>query len=110
MNKKAIGAFGEEQSRRWLEGLGYELVCQNFQSPFGEIDLIMKQGRTLVFIEVKTRTSLIYGMPAESITKEKQKHMKKTALYFLNRYPQDWDGMRFDVMEWYLGHRKGVVF
>ncbi len=109
MKKKEIGDFGERESRKWLEMQGYKTIHEKFTSPFGEIDLIMKKENTVVFIEVKTRTSLAYGTPGESITQKKKEHMKKTALYFLSRYEEQPKTVRFDVMEWYIGHQKGVM-
>jgi len=83
--KRYIGNKGEQQALEFLVGEGLELICQNFYSRFGEIDLIMLEqtDNYLVFIEVRHRKNMGYGTARESINQAKQQKLRKTAEYFL---------------------------
>lgn len=95
----ADGAWAEDHARKHLEGQGLRLVEKNFTTRFGEIDLIMRDDRTLVFVEVRLRKNLDYGHPAESITAAKCGRIRRTAESFLKQrasgMPPD---CRFDVV------------
>lgn len=108
MNKKQIeGKFGEDKATKYLEGLGYEIICNNFRCMQGEIDIIAKDGRELVFIEVKTRTSKKYGEAKEAVHKNKQKHVLNAIKYYLYKNNLEDAMVRIDVIEVYL--RKGIT-
>ncbi len=77
------GLDGEALAAEYLKGIGYKLVSKNFHSRFGEIDLIVLDKTTIVFVEVKLRTNRLFGTPLEAITYSKLEKIKKTALYFL---------------------------
>ncbi|MBZ4672205.1 YraN family protein [Deferribacterales bacterium Es71-Z0220] len=77
------GKKGEELALNFLENNGYKLIEKNFKSKFGEIDLIMKDGEVIVFVEVKYRLSEDYGSPKDAVTYEKMKKIIKTAEYFI---------------------------
>jgi len=77
------GKKGEELALNFLENNGYKLIEKNFKSKFGEIDLIMKDGEVVVFVEVKYRLSEDYGSPKDAVTYEKMKKIIKTAEYFI---------------------------
>ena len=81
-HNQKIGRWGEEIAAEYLQKEGYILVDRNVRSPYGEIDLILKRDETIVFIEVKTRTSSRYGYPEESITPRKQQHMFDSAEHY----------------------------
>lgn len=93
-----IGKIGEAIAIENLEKLGYELVAQNYRNRFGEIDIIAKLGRQIVFIEVKTRRSIRFGLPQESVTIAKQKQISKIALDFLSENDLFQSPCRFDVI------------
>ncbi len=80
---KQTGGIGEAIAVNFLKNKGYEIVETNFFSRTGEIDIIALDGHTLVFVEVKMRTSDQFGLPQEAITKFKLTHMKRTALSYL---------------------------
>ena len=84
-NKKLIGKLGEDKSVEYLENSNYEIIDRNYKCRFGEIDIIAtdKETNELVFIEVKTRTNLNYGMPIEAINIEKIKHIKSSINYYI---------------------------
>lgn len=88
-----MGRWGEQTAREYLIGRGYCELALNVRTPYGEIDLIMEKDGRIVFIEVKTRSSISLGNPESSITKAKQKHMMESAQYYIGEhYPpnQEW--------------------
>jgi len=105
-NNKKLGDFGEEQSCRYLEANGYRLICRNYRSKAGEIDIIAAKDDSLVFIEVKTRRTTSYGMPAEAVDYKKQERYIKTALYFINSCKDRYSSYRFDIIELLIYHDK----
>lgn len=98
-NNKILGAFGEDISCEYLLECGYNVLQRNFSCRAGEIDIIALQGDTVVFIEVKTRSSRKYGSPSEAVSKIKQQRMVKTALYYMQKNKLLDYMCRFDVIE-----------
>ena len=96
MNTKEIGDFGEKMACECLEKQGITVLKRNFHARCGEIDIIAKDGETIVFVEVKTRLSKSYGVPAEFVDYRKQEKIIQTALFYLGNDDTD---MRFDVIE-----------
>ena len=96
MTTKEIGDFGEKMACSYLEEQGITVLKKNFHARCGEIDIIAKDGETIVFAEVKTRLSKNYGTPAEFVDFRKQEKIIQTALYYLGNDDTD---MRFDVIE-----------
>ena len=96
-----LGKNGEDYACTYLEKNNYKIIERNFRCKQGEIDIIAIDlvKNELVFLEVKTRSSIKYGMPAEAVNKNKQKHIYNAALYYVycknikNTY------IRFDVIE-----------
>lgn len=86
MNKKQeVGYKGENLACRYLEQNNYNIIERNYRCKNGEIDIIAYDNNTqeLVFLEVKTRTNFIYGIPSESVTIQKQAHIKSSIKYYL---------------------------
>lgn len=84
MNNRQKGAVGEQQALDYLTKKGYKFIDKNWHySKNAEIDLIMQDGETLVFIEVKKRSSLNYGHPFEAITKTKMRNIKLAAQAYI---------------------------
>ncbi|KRB77273.1 hypothetical protein ASE01_11085 [Nocardioides sp. Root190] len=75
--RRAIGAYGEELAARHLGALGMTLLERNWRCSQGEIDLLLREGDTLVVCEVKTRTSLVAGTPHEALTDAKLDRLKR---------------------------------
>ncbi|MGI6343687.1 MAG: YraN family protein [Bacillota bacterium] len=89
MHNRSIGRVGEAEALRYLEQQGYRLVERNFYTRFSELDLICRQGGTLVFVEVKARTSHAFGTPEEAITPGKIRRLRQgIALYLAERQPR----------------------
>jgi len=97
-NIKEIGTKGEKQAEEFLISNKYEIITTNFHSPYGEIDIIAKHSGTLVFIEVKTRSTDL-DSALNSISISKRKKISKTASYFLSKNHSYEDMFtRFDVI------------
>lgn len=90
------GRLAEDQALGYLQQAGLKLIDRNFHSRYGEIDLIMEDGRTLVFVEVRYRASNRYGSAAESVNLRKQSRLVLTAASFLKEKRLD-RPTRFDV-------------
>jgi len=81
-HNQRVGQWGEGVAVEHLVSRGYEVIGRNVRTPYGEVDIIAKQGDTTVFVEVKTRTSNKMGLPEESITAKKRGHMVACAEYY----------------------------
>lgn len=92
-----IGVAAEQWARQFLQQQGLQPIAQNYRSRFGEIDLIMRDGATLVFVEVRLRSNVHFGGAAGSIDQRKQQRLIATAQHYLaelNAIPP----CRFDVI------------
>lgn len=99
MSTRKIGLAIEQQAQAYLEAQGLKWVSSNYQCRLGEIDLIMREGDYLVFIEVRARSSAMYGGAAASITYGKRQKIIKTAShYLLSNKLTDKQPTRFDVL------------
>lgn len=96
--KQEIGKKGESIAVRYLKKQGYKIVEQNYRSKAGEIDIIARERKTLVFVEVKTRRSKAYGNPKWAVTPKKQRAISMAALYYLKMTSQPGANARFDVV------------
>lgn len=82
MNNIPLGIYGEDLAAVYLKKSGYKIIERNFRIRGGEIDIIAFDKSTLVFVEVKTRTSHRFGSPAESITKSKLKFIERASKFY----------------------------
>lgn len=102
MSAAEIGIFGENLAAYWLEqNLGWTIIERNWHCRYGELDIIaFTPHRTLVFVEVKTRRSTVTGLPQESVTPTKQRHLRRAAsMWFMDpTHRAAHNGMRFDVI------------
>jgi len=97
--KQSCGRRGEKYACKYLERRGYEILKRNFSCKTGEIDLIMTQrDGSIVFVEVRTRESRDFAPPEDTVTKNKQRKIIRTAHYFLNKYDIKDKPLRFDVV------------
>ena len=95
----ASGQKGEAAARAFLESKGYQFLEQNFRGPHGEIDLIFVQENCVVFVEVKTRSSLRWGRPETAVRSSKKRALSRTALQYLRTRKNPRIPFRFDVVE-----------
>ncbi len=94
-----MGGAGENRAVKFLKQKGFKILKKNYKTPLGEIDIIAQDNKTIVFIEVKTRTSEAFGLPCEAVDKRKQEKYNKTATYYLQREKKMDAECRFDVVE-----------
>jgi putative endonuclease len=92
-----LGIKGEEIAVKFLKKIGYQIISRNYKTPIGEIDIIAKDGDTVVFVEVKTRESITYGRPFESVNRFKKKKINNVALLYLKKF-RETPPARFDVV------------
>lgn len=97
-----IGKIGEELAAKYIQSLGYTIVERNFAAIQGEIDIIARDIKELVFIEVKTRTNTLYGRPIEAVNTPKKKHLISTVKYYLYSKHLENEFVRLDVIEVYI--------
>lgn len=98
MERKAIGQSGENIAKNYLISNGYEIVDLNFHSRYGEIDIIAKTAKYIVFVEVKTRKPRSLVFPAEAVTKSKRTKIIKTAFVYIEKNKISLQP-RFDIIE-----------
>ena len=98
-NNRKTGSYYEEQAAVYLESLGMTVLEHNYRNKRGEIDLIAKESSTIVFIEVKYRSSTSCGTPGEAVTAGKQRTISWCALAYMMEHhlPED-NAYRFDVI------------
>jgi putative endonuclease len=96
--KDALGERGENLAARELRNKGYRIIARNFKCVMGEIDIVARDGKTLVFVEVKTRASDDPATPEEQVNPAKMHQCTKAAKFYLNRYGQPQPPARFDVV------------
>lgn len=104
--KKELGNIGEQIAVEYLEKSKYKILERNFCCRQGEIDIIAKDKKEVVFIEVKTRTNINFGTPAEAVNNIKQRHMYETARYFIYKRKEEDILIRFDVIEILIKNEK----
>ncbi|MCD7723673.1 MAG: YraN family protein [Clostridiales bacterium] len=95
-----LGMAGEIKACEYLQKRRYKLLCSNYKSRFGEIDLVMSRGKYICFIEVKMRSVNSIAAPREFVDESKQQKIVKSALMYLQQYPTELQP-RFDVVEVY---------
>lgn len=98
MKRKELGKAGEEIAAQYLTSRGYRILTRNYYTRYGELDIVCQKDRSLVFVEVKTRRSVQFGTPEESITPRKIEHLKKAAMLYMNNHPSAFKEMRFDII------------
>ena len=89
-SKKQIGQLGEKLAAQYLREQGFKIIALNYQTKHGEIDIVCRKDKITVFVEVKTRTSNICGLPEEAITKTKATHLINSAFEYLIQNPGPW--------------------
>ncbi len=97
-NKDLFGKKAEDFATDLLQKNGYKILERNFRSRFGEIDIIAQDRDTLVFVEVKARTSRRFGLPEEAVTPSKLWKIQKTAEYYSVTHPTLPKKLRIDVV------------
>lgn len=100
VHKKVLGRKGEKLVAQYLKKQGCKLLLKNYNTPFGESDIVVKDGDEIAFVEVKTRTNANYGEPREAVGYDKQRRYYKIAEYYGLQTGEE-PNARFDVAEVY---------
>ena len=108
--KHETGKIGEEIAVIYLRQNGYQIIERNFECRQGEIDIIAKDKNEIVFIEVKTRSSVLYGLPKDAVDIKKKKHIYRTVEYYVYLNRLENDRIRIDVIEVYKKQEKFKVY
>lgn len=107
MNKRNFGKIGEQIAKKYLIKKNYKILDTNYFASHCEIDIIAKSlDNIIVFVEVKTRSSLNYGYPSEAVNKTKLRHMKYVSNMYLKENKLYNFKIRFDVIEVLFKKRK----
>jgi putative endonuclease len=109
--KRTLGQRGEDEAARYLKRLGYKILARGRRLAPGELDLVALDGRTIVFVEVKTRTSQEAGHPADAVDAVKQRRLTRLAVTFMKRHGLLEFPARFDVVAitWPAGRGRPVI-
>jgi putative endonuclease len=103
VDRRAYGDAAEAAAARFLETRGYRIRSRNFRCRYGELDIVAEQGDTVCFVEVRMRSSAVWGDPAHTVSFAKQRRVVKAALHYLFAYDLREKMMRFDVVS-VVGH------
>lgn len=100
MNRR-IGSIGEKLAANYIKKKGYNILDCNYRTKLGELDIVAKKQDIIVFIEVKTRTSSVYGMPSEAVNYKKQQTIQKLSQQYIlyQKLNKNCFSYRFDVIE-----------
>jgi len=98
VTRQTKGREGESLAAKFLEERGVVVVDRNIRCPLGEIDLVGRDGRVIVFVEVRSRFSGRYGSPQESVSRSKQKRLTRLAQWYLKKHRLEGRSARFDVV------------
>ena len=94
----SVGERGESIAEAYLRGRGFTILEKNYRGKTGEIDIVAREGDTIVFVEVKARRNLAYGPPQLAVTRFKQRQISRTALTWLAHHRKPNAIARFDVI------------
>ena len=98
LNRRQKGKLSEDVAVAFLKQHRLRIVAQNVRCPLGEIDLIARDGKTLVFVEVKSHFAAGYGVPQEMVSRSKQKRLTRLARWYLKQHRLENQPARFDVV------------
>lgn len=102
-DKISIGKMGESAAIEFLQKKQYTILALNFRAgKLGEVDIVAKKNDFLCFIEVKTRSSVFFGMPHQAVDYKKQQKIKKTAMAYVSSEKVFFRNIRFDIIEVFL--------
>jgi len=95
---RIVGETGEKAAVKFLKSKGYRIIETNFRTIFGELDAIARYGDTIIFVEVKTRTTDSLGPPYLAVTRLKQRHIIKNAIFYLKMRRSLDSNWRIDIV------------
>ena len=104
-----LGKIGEDLACRELEGRGYAILARRYRQRAGELDIIARDGPTVVFVEVKAREGREFGDAVEAVTSLKRRRMTRVALEYLVRHRLTHCPCRFDVVSIHMENEQPVI-
>jgi len=110
VSKQELGGAGEKLACTALKKKGYRIIEKNYRCRYGEIDIIAAQKDCLVFVEVRSKSSISFGSPEESVTSQKKQKLVTAAMEYLNTHadmPPDWR-IDFVAIEFDSTHKKAT--
>jgi putative endonuclease len=102
--RQAVAQLGEAAAARFLQHAGHSIIVQNYRCRYGEIDIVARDGPSLVFVEVRARSSDRFGTPEESITEAKAQRMTRCALAYLSAHAAEQEAWRIDLIAIDVAH------
>lgn len=108
LRKKLLGKRGEDLAVQFLQKNGYKILERNFAKRYAEIDIVAQEKETLVFVEVKTRTTREFGNPLEAITPWKIATLQRSCQFYKSLHPELPEALRIDVVSVELSPSGGV--
>ena len=109
MSTRRLGDWGERQAERHLREAGYRILDRNWRTEVGELDIIAEHQSTLVFVEVKARSTDRYGHPEEALTARKRRRLQRAAWTYLEQTDQLQANWRIDVIALVRGPEGNVA-
>ena len=104
-SRQRLGKLGEDMAARRLQRDGYRILGRNFRTRYGEVDIVAAKGETIVFVEVRSKTSGAFGSPEESLTGEKREHLVLAAQEYLQANNLEGLHWRIDLAAVEIGSR-----
>jgi putative endonuclease len=101
--RQALGELGERIAGRWLRARGWTVVARRFRSGHRDIDLVVRRGADVAFVEVKTRRSAAFGDPAAAVGWRKRRELARSAAVWADRFGDAGCSYRFDVVAVVIG-------
>ena len=95
--KRQVGDIGEKASRKYLKKNGYKIVAKNYNTKYGEIDIVAKDKNYIVFVEVKTRKENSLYAPVLAVTKQKQNKLMKVLRFIIAKQIAFWNELRYTI-------------
>jgi putative endonuclease len=97
-HRQALGLLGERIAARWMRRQGWSIVAHRFRSGHRDVDLVVRRGNEVAFVEVKARRGDAFGGPVGAVGFRKQRELGRSARVWVDRFGSDVSGYRFDVI------------
>ena len=105
-----LARWGETKAAEFLMSRGFQILARNLHTPYGEIDLVAENGKNLVFVEVKARSSQAFGFPEQAVDSRKSLHMQQCAEWFMQNHPECLQDYQIDVIALTVNPKKWEEF
>ncbi len=109
LDSKTIGALSEAAAAAYLQKSGYRILQRNYRTPIGELDIVCSLGSSLIFVEVKSRTSTAFGEAYLAVNAKKRQKLRNLALYYIMLECKTEPEYQFDIVSIWLQKQSGMV-